>query len=219
MDYEQARLNMIEGQIRPWDVSDPLVLELLASLRREDFMPLEYRELAYADTSVPLAHGQCVLPPKLEARMLQALHLQEGDKVLEVGTGCAYFTALLAASGVQRVLSLDLFPEFRHTATINLDNLGLAREVHLLVKDGLGGAPDDAPYDAIALTGSVPALDDALLEQLRVGGRLCAVVGADPVMELLLVRRMAEWAWSRESLLETNVPRLIGALEDHAFDL
>ena len=210
---------MVAGQVRAWEVSDSDVLELLAKLHREDFMPPEYRKLAYADTSVPLAHGQCTLTPKLEAHMLQALGIQEGDQVLEVGTGCAYFTALLAASGAMRVVSLDLFPEFRSAAHDKLESRELSQLVRLLTEDGLHGWPSDAPYDAIVLGGSVPFLEDVILEQLRVGGRLCAVVGTAPTMELLRVERKAEWAWSRESLLETSIPRLIGVQEEHEFKL
>ncbi len=217
MNFEQARYNMIEQQIRPWEVLNQSVLDLISEIHREDFMPEAYRELALADIQIPLAHGEVTMTPKVEARLLQSLDIQPGDNILEIGTGCAYLTALLAKSGRQ-VTSVDIYRDFTGQAVDKLKRYGISN-VRLDTGDAVRGwgAPDR--YDAIAVTGSVPVLDTCFQEQLSVGGRLFMIVGRSPVMEALLITRMGNHEWSRESLFETDLPPLIGAGVPEEFKL
>ena len=217
MNFEQARYNMIEQQIRPWEVLNQAVLDLISEIHREDFMPESYRELALADIQIPLAHGEVTMTPKVEARLLQSLDIQPGDNILEIGTGCAYLTALLAKSGRQ-VTSVDIYRDFTGQAVDKLKRYGISN-VRLDTGDAVRGwgAPDR--YDAIAVTGSVPVLDTCFQEQLSVGGRLFMIVGRSPVMEALLITRMGNHEWSRESLFETDLPPLIGAGVPEEFKL
>lgn len=209
MNFEQARFNMIEQQIRPWDVLDQRVLDLVARIHREDFIPEEYRPLALADTPLPLAHGQYTMPPRLEARLLQALDVHQNDKVLEVGTGCAYLTALLAASA-RHVTSVDIYPDFTEQAAGKLARYQI-NNITLETGNARQGWSKHAPYDVIAVTGSVPVLEPYFQEQLADGGRLFVIVGSSPVMEALLITRIEKQAWSREVLFETDIPPLAGA--------
>ncbi len=209
MDYTLARHNMIQCQIRPWDVLDERVLELLARVPREDFVPAAYRNLAFADMQIPLAHGQVMMAPKLEARLLQALEIRPQDRILEIGTGSGHLTALLAALGAQ-VVSVEMFPDLLEGARERLATHGVSNVV-LELGDGAHGWERHAPYDAILLTGSVASLPQALTRQLAVGGRLAAVVGAPPVMEAVLVRRVSEISWSHTGLFETSLPPLANA--------
>ena len=215
MNFAQARLNMIEQQIRTWDVLDQKVLDLITRMPREDFVPEEYRLLALADTQLPLAHGQCTMTPKLEARLLQALDVRKDDKVLEIGTGCAYLTALLAASA-GHVTSVDIYPEFTEQAAQKLARYHL-NNVTLETGDALHGWSKGSPWDVIAVTGSVPVLDSCFQEQLADGGRLFVIVGVSPVMEALLITRIGLQEWSREVLFETDLPPLVGAREQVKF--
>lgn len=208
MDFEQARLNMIEQQIRPWEVLDQRTLDAFAAIHREDFMPAAYRQLALADVNIPLAHGQITMTPKVEGRMVQSLAIETGDCVLEVGTGCAFVTALLA-SQAGKVLSVELFAEFTEAAGPKLARCGLGN-VALRSGDASAGWPAEGPYDAIALTGSLPEMNPAIERQLTVGGRLFAIVGQAPVMEAMLITRVGENEWSREPLFETELPPLLG---------
>jgi len=211
MNIELARFNMIEQQIRPWDVLDPAVLSLLAAVRREDFVPAAYRALAFCDTQVPLGHGQCMLEPRLEARLLQELQLQPHERVLEVGAGSGFMAALLGHRA-QRVVTLEFVPELAALARANLQRAGLAnvavREVG--VAEGARGHGGDAPYDAILLSGSVPEVPQALLDQLKVGGRLLAIVGEEPIMCARLHTRTSDSAWSAVDLFDTSAPALQG---------
>jgi Protein-L-isoaspartate carboxylmethyltransferase len=215
MNFEQARLNMIEQQIRTWDVLDPNVLDLLARFHREDFVPQEYRMLALADVQLPLPHGQVTMTPKVEARLLQALNIQSADRVLEIGTGSAYLTVLLAASA-RHVTSVDIFPEFAQQAAGKL-SLCHVTNVTLETGDAIRGWSKDSPYDVIVVTGSVPVLEPCFQEQLCESGRLIVITGASPVMEALLITRIGNQEWARESLFETDLPALIGAPQAEKF--
>ena len=199
---------MIEQQIRPWDVLDPRTLDLFDRVHREDFVPAEFRQLALADVNVPLAFGEVTMAPKVEGRMIQSLALTAHDKVLEVGTGCAFVTAMLACAAGE-IHSVDIHADFTRAAGPKLDRYGLGN-VRLYSGDAARGWREQAPYDVIAVTGSVPAPANlrAFEQELRRGGRLFVIVGQPPVMEALLVTRVGEDDWTRESLFETNLPPL-----------
>jgi protein-L-isoaspartate(D-aspartate) O-methyltransferase len=215
MDFERARFNMVEQQIRPWDVLDHQVLDLLMRVRREDFVPQQYRMLAFADLEIPLGHGERMLQPKLEARMLQELALTRNDKVLEVGTGSGYMTALLA-SLARHVHSVELIPEFAAAADGKLRAQGL-HNVTLEIGDAARGWDSQAPYDVIVLTGSVPILPSAFAASLNPGGRLIAVVGEPPVMEARLITCVAPGACKATDLFETCIPPLRNVLLPERF--
>lgn len=206
MNIEQARFNMIEQQIRPWEVLDPQVLDLLFVVKREDFAPPAYRNLAFADLEIPLGNGQVMLAPKIEAKMLQELVIKKTDKILEIGTGSGYMAALLAARA-EHVVTVELRPELAAAAEENLTRAGVAN-VTVEVGDGANGWSQRGPYDAIVVSGSLPVLPDALLKQLRVGGRLAAVVGEAPVMEAQLITCTADGIYNTVNLFETVIPPL-----------
>ena len=212
MDFEKARFNMIEQQVRPWDVLDPDVLNLLATVHREDFVPAGRRGLAYADCEIPLGPQAVMLAPRVEARALQALQLKRHEKVLEVGTGSGYMAALLSAHAAQ-VWTIEIDPALAQQAQANIERAGIVN-VEVEIGDGLGGLPAHAPYDVIVLSGAVPAVPHVLLEQLKVGGRLFAIVGTAPAMEAQLITRTGEAAWHTANLFETvtrplaNAPRV-----------
>ena len=215
MNIEQARFNMIEQQIRPWEVLDQGVLDLLGLVRREDFVPPAYRALAFVDMQVPLrehgARGQCMLEPKVEARLLQELQLQRHEKVLEVGTGSGFMAALLAHRAMF-VHTLECRPALVQMARDNLRRSGIGNvTVHeVSAAAGARGLPGEAPFDAIVLSGSVAEVPPALLAQLKVGGRLVAVVGELPMMRARLFTRVGDAAWSDIDLFDTVAPRLEG---------
>jgi len=215
MDFEQARHNMIEQQIRTWEVLDLSVLELFQTLHREDFVPASYRRLALADINIPLSHGQVTMTPKMEARLLQSLAIQRSDRVLEVGTGCGFLTALLGCCAGS-VHSVDIFPEFTASAAPKLSRHGIGN-VHLYTGDAALGWPQAGPYDVMVITGSVPVLPDAYAEQLAPGGRLFVIVGQAPAMEALLITRTSGDGLARESLFETDLPPLLGLPVPSAF--
>ncbi len=208
MNIEQARFNMIEQQIRPWDVLDPEVLDLLFVIKREDFVPPAYRNLAFADMEIPIGSGQVMLAPRVEAKLLQELGVGKTDKVLEIGTGSGYMAALLAARA-ECVVSVESRPELAEFARQNLERAGVTN-VTIETGDGANGWAQRGPYDVIVISGSVPALPSALLKQLRVGGRLAAIVGEAPVMEAQLVTCSAEGAYNTVNLFETVVQPLDG---------
>ncbi|MDR2613734.1 MAG: protein-L-isoaspartate O-methyltransferase [Candidatus Accumulibacter sp.] len=205
MNIEVARCNMIERQIRPWNVFDPGVLALLSVVRREDFVPAQYAELSFADVEIPLKAGagpsQCLLAPRLEARMLQALALKNTDKVLEIGAGSGYMAALLAAKA-EFVYSVEIDPELVDLARRNLRKADVAN-VSIDLGDASQGWNLYAPYDAIVVSGSLPTLPETLPRQLGIGGRLVAVVGEAPPMQARRVRRTGEIDFESESLFET----------------
>jgi protein-L-isoaspartate(D-aspartate) O-methyltransferase len=215
LDVERARFNMVEQQIRPWEVLDQRVLDLLLRIRREEYVPARYRALAFADMEIPLGHGETMLAPKIEARMLQELALAAGDRILEVGTGSGYMTALLASLG-SHVCSVDIVPEFTQTASAKLTAHGVTN-VTLETGDAARGWDRHAPYDAIMVTGSMPVLPDAFLKSLRPGGRLIAVVGEPPVMEAQLITCVAAGAYSTTGLFETCIAPLRNAVQPERF--
>jgi len=206
MNLEQARFNMVESQIRTWEVLDQAVLDLLLTLRREEFVPEKYRNLAFADMEIPIGHGEVMLAPKLEARMIQELDVRKTDKILEIGTGSGYVTALLAKLGGQ-VVTIERISEFSLAATRRLAGHGL-QNVELHAGDGSEGWPAQAPYDVILLTGSVCVLPESFQAQLAIGGRLLAVIGESPVMTAYVVTRVSENAFSSVGLFETSIPAL-----------
>jgi protein-L-isoaspartate(D-aspartate) O-methyltransferase len=197
---------MIEQQIRPWEVLDPQVLDLLFVVKREDFVPPAYRNLAFADMDIPIGSGQVMLAPRVEARLMQELAIKNTDKVLEIGTGSGYMAALLAACADQ-VVTVESRPEIADFARQNLERAGVAN-VTIEIGDGANGWSQRGPYDAIVVSGALPSLPDALLKQLRLGGRLAAIVGEAPVMEAQLVTCSAEGVYNTVNLFETVVPKL-----------
>jgi protein-L-isoaspartate(D-aspartate) O-methyltransferase len=215
MNTEQARFNMIEQQIRPWDVLDQSVLSLLAVVKREDFVPPNYRALAFVDMEVPLPGGQVMLAPRLEARLLQELQVHKHERVLEVGTGSGYMSALLAHKA-QQVITLELLPELVEFAKANLQRAGITN-VRVRQADGSRGLPEEAPFDVILLSGSVADVPPALLSQLKVGGRLAAVVGQPPIMRAMLYTRRGEHDYETAELFDTVAPRLKGFGEPPKF--
>ena len=209
LDFERARFNMVEQQIRTWEVLDQRVLDLLFRVRREDYVPQQYRALAFADMEIPIGHGETMLAPRLEARMLQELALKPGDNILEVGTGSGYMTALLASLG-GHIISVDIVPEFTQAAGGRLAAHAVAN-VTLESGDAARGWDRHAPYDAIVLTGSVPVLPDAFVKSLLPGGRMLAVVGEAPVMEAQLVTCVAAGVCNTTALFETCIAPLRNA--------
>jgi len=215
MNVEQARFNMIEQQIRPWDVLDQNVLDLLYKVRREEFVPAVYRGLAFSDLEVPIGAGERMMAPKMEARILQEVAPKRTDRILEIGTGSGYMTALLAAMGAH-VYSVEIDAGLKASGEAALARSDV-RNVTLELGDGARGWAKHGPYDVIVLTGSEPVLADEFLESLRVGGRLFAVVGDAPVMEARLVTRVAEGAVSARTLFETVVAPLRNAPQPERF--
>jgi protein-L-isoaspartate(D-aspartate) O-methyltransferase len=215
MNIEQARFNMIEQQIRPWEVLDQGVLSLLAVVRREEFVPPAYRALAFVDTEVPLPEGQCMLAPRVEARLLQELHLVPHDSVLEVGAGSGFMAALMAHQA-QRVATLEIRPTLAAMARANLLRAGIGNAT-VIQADGAAGLAAQAPFGAILLSGSVAEVPSTLLAQLEVGGRLAAIVGQEPVMRAVLVTRVADQQFKRVDLFDTVAARLDGFGEPTRF--
>ncbi len=223
IDFEKARFNMIEQQIRPWDVLDLEVLELLSLVRREDFVPLAHKALAFVDMQIPLLgsgeeamqQGHCMLEPKVEARMLQDLHVRPHEKVLEVGAGSGYMAALLARRA-QRVVSLELLPELVKMARANLQRAGITN-AEVRQADGAKGLPAEGPFDIIVLSGSVAEVPPALLSQLKVGGRLAAIVGFEPVMRATFITRTGETTYTTAQPWDTLAPRLAHCPEPSRF--
>jgi len=215
MSIEQARLNMIEYQIRPWEVLDQQVLDLLYAVKREDFVPPAYRMLAFSDLEIPIGQGERMWQPKLEARVLQELAVKPTDHILEIGTGSGYFTALLAQRA-QHVYSVEIHPELKASAEASLRRAGVAN-VTLELGDGARGWSKHAPYDIIVLTGSTPELPQQFLQQMRTGARLFAVVGNPPVMAARLITCTGEGVYNSIDLLETQIAPLTNALAGERF--
>lgn len=215
MDIEQTRFNMVVQQIRPWYVLDDNVLDLLYKLKREEFVPAESQVMAFVDMEIPLGHGQVMLTPKMEARIVQELHINPTDKILEVGSGSGYMTALLAQRG-EHVYSVEIIPELKAMAEKNLQAHGITN-VTLEQGDAARGWPQHAPYDAIVLTASTPALPEAFQNSLNPGGRLFAIVGEDPVMEALIITCTAPGEFTTTKLFETSTAPLINALQPARF--
>lgn len=213
---EQARFNMIEQQIRTWEVLDTTVLDLLKQVPREAFVAPQYAGIAFADLEIPIGHGQTMLSPKMEGRIIQALEIKKTDRVLEIGTGSGYLTALLATMA-KEVFSVEIHPELSQVAQQRLMQQKI-ENVTLEIGDAAQGWPADAPYDVIVFTGSLPVSPDAHVEQsLAIGGRLFVVVGETPVMEAILIERIAATDFKRDILFETCLPSLENAPQPERF--
>lgn len=206
---EQARFNMIEQQIRPAEVLDPLVLNTISEVHRELFVPKEYMELAFSDTNIPLNEFESMMSPIQEARLLQALNIQSDDNILEIGTGSGYLTALLAKLG-SHVTSIEIDQNLSDSASQKLRANNI-NNVTLEVGDGSKGWASKAPYDVIAVTGSLPIMCDEYKFQLKPGGRLFVIVGTAPAMEARLITRVSDNQWSEEELFETSINALQNA--------
>ncbi|MDP1935726.1 MAG: protein-L-isoaspartate O-methyltransferase [Hylemonella sp.] len=223
-DFEQARFNMIEQQIRPWNVLDPHILHLLSVLRREDFVPAVHRALAFVDMEIPLRgslrealrSGQCMLAPKVEARMLQDLQIQKHETVLEIGAGSGYMAGLLGHLA-QQVLSLEIDPDLLAMARENLRRAGI-HNVNLRQADGAALSAGEGMFDVIVLSGSVAQLPQNLLDQLKPGGRMAAIVGQEPVMRFTMATRGADGSLSTVAPWDTVAPRLQHFKEPSRFD-
>jgi protein-L-isoaspartate(D-aspartate) O-methyltransferase len=209
MNIEQARFNMIEQQIRPWNVLDQDVLDLLHVVKREQFVPAAYENLAFADVEIPLAGGESMLTPKIEARLLQEVQLKKHETVLLVGAGSGYLAALLAHKG-RHVTAVELSPELKALAEANLARAGVDNAT-VELGNGAEGWTAGAPYDVIVIAGSLPVLPDAFLKQVKVGGRIAAIVGEAPVMTCNIITRVSDAAYDTVKVFETNVKPLAGA--------
>jgi protein-L-isoaspartate(D-aspartate) O-methyltransferase len=216
MNFEQARFNMVEQQIRPWEVLDSRVLRLLENIHREDFVPVRYRKLAFADLAVPLARGQVMMRPKIEGRMLQALALDADETVLEIGTGSGFVTACLAALA-KHVVSVEIYPELHEEAALKLKDKGVDN-VELFVGDVMSGWQPEQAHDVVVVTGSVQSVPEAFLGWVNPGGRLFVVTGESPAMETRLLKRLDATEWTGESLFETDLPRLVNAEQPPEFE-
>lgn len=212
MNFEKARFNMVEQQIRPWEVLDQRVLDLISATARDEFVPADYRGVAYSDTRIPLAHGEFMMAPKVEGRILQALEISGTDRGLEIGTGTGYLTMLLAQSA-RHITTVDLHDDFSQSAAKTLASRGITN-VDFLTQDGCAELPSNSPYDFIAVTGALCSTSPALnnfQQQLAIGGRLFVVVGEAPTMEARLITRKSETIFSINALFETDLKYLIGA--------
>jgi protein-L-isoaspartate(D-aspartate) O-methyltransferase len=214
MNLQAAREQMVEQQVRTWDVLDERVLQAMLQVQREEFAPLRYRDVAFADSPIPLAQGQTMLPAKVHGRILQALAVEPGDVALEVGAGSGYLTACLGKLA-SRVRSLEIFPELAEQARTNLLAARL-NNVAVEVADGLQ-LNEQSSYDVIAVTGSLPLYDERFQQALRIGGRLFVIVGQSPIMEAWRVVRVGEREWQRQGLFETVVEPLVNAPRPSAF--
>jgi len=216
MNFEQARHNMIEQQIRPWDVLDSRVLDVLGRMHREDFVPTAYRKLAFAELNLPLGHDEVMMTPGVEGRLLQALAIEPGERVLEIGTGSGFITACLAALG-GRMTSVEIHEDLLEQAFKRLDALTY-ENIQLDHADVMTDWEPEQPYDAIAVTGSVPQAEERFQSWLKPGGRLFVIVGESPAMTACLITRVDDRQWSRESLFETDLPALVNAVKKETFE-
>lgn len=215
MNIEQARVNMIEQQIRPWNVLDQDVLDLLVVVKREDFVPAAYKALAFVDTEIPLPGGQAMFTPKLEARILQEVSLKKHENVLEIGAGSGYMAALLAHKG-RHVTSIEILPELKTMAERNLTNAGVSN-VTVELGNGAEGWAKGAPFDVIVISGGLEELPDAFLKQIKVGGRIAAIVGQPPVMTAQIVTRVSDTVYDTVQLFETSVSLLSASAKPSHF--
>jgi len=216
MNIEQARTQMIEQQVRAWEVLDDRVLDTIQDVPREDFVPYRYKNLAFADANIPLPHGQSMMTPKMEGRLLQALDISSADAILEIGTGSGFLTACLARLGGS-VLSVDLYPDLTQQAAARLKRLNIQN----VTMESWDATKGEIPkrFDVIAVTGSIPEYDERFHNALKLGGRLFITVGTGPVMEALVVTRVADTEWTREALFETVLPPLVNAARPERFVL
>lgn len=214
-DREQARFNMIEQQIRTWEVLDAKVLDLLKEVPREDFVPPQYAGLAFADIEIPIGEGQTMLSPKVEGRILQALEIKKTDKVLEIGTGSGYLTALLAKSA-KEVVSVELIPALSAIARERLNKLNIGNAT-LEVGNAADGWPAQAPYDVIVFTGSLPVSPENVKRNLTIGGRMFVVTGDAPAMQATMIRRVSADSFKHDVIFETCLPPLNNAPQPDRF--
>ncbi len=214
MDTDFARQQMVEQQVRAWEVLDPDVLQVLKDIPREQFVPTGYESLAFADTEIPIAHGQAMMTPTLEGRVLQALKPTSGDHVLEVGTGTGFLTACFARL-CAHVTSIDIYADFIDKAWANLEDTGVGN-VELSQMDATESLPDGA-FEVIAVTGSIETFDPRYVAALAPGGRLFVVVGAGPAMDARIVTRTGDNTWDSESLFETTLAPLVNGVEPPQF--
>ncbi|MBU9643210.1 protein-L-isoaspartate O-methyltransferase family protein [Burkholderia gladioli] len=215
MNIDNARFNMIEQQIRPWEVLDPEVLSLLSVVKRELYVPSVYRDLAFADLELPLPGGQKMLAPRVEARMLQELAVKKHESILEIGAGSGYMAALLAHRG-QYVVTVDIDPALVQFAADNLRDNGVSN-AEVVLADAARGLPEKGPYDVICVSGGLPVVPQELLEQLKVGGRLAAFVGSRPVMKAQIITRIDDKQFRVADVFETYVDHLVNAMEPSRF--
>jgi len=216
MNFEIARRQMLSQQIRAWEVLDPRVLSVLEATPREEFVPVKERDLAFADTEIPLPHGQCMMAPKVEARLLQELAIQPSDAALEIGTGSGYFAACLGRLA-RRVQSVEIFGDLCASARDKLEQAGIDNVE--VINDDAMRATFDARFDVVAVTAAVPTLGDRFVRLLNPGGRLVIVVGRPPVMEAVLVRRDSNGGTTEKSLFETLLTPMINADQPRPFVL
>lgn len=219
MNIEQARFNMIEQQIRTWEVLDQEILDLLVVVKREAFVPAAYKSLAFVDTEIPLPCGENMLAPKFEARILQEAAVKKHEHVLEIGAGSGYMAALLAHRA-RHVTTVEIEPALKGLAAKNLSDYGITNVNVELGNGALGWIGSDnigAPYDVIVISGSLPFLPDAFLQQIKVGGRILAVIGEAPVMSAQVITRMSEVAYNTVNLFETSVKPLRNAIVPSPF--
>ncbi|MGB5354980.1 MAG: protein-L-isoaspartate O-methyltransferase [Woeseia sp.] len=215
MDTAHARQQMVDQQIRTWNIPEPQLLDLFENLPRENFVPPAYQALAYAETEIPLAHGEHMMFPMIEGKLLQALELEPEDEVLEIGTGSGFLTACLAKLA-RSVVSVDLHQDFLDDAARKFADAGI-KNVSLSCHDAIQHGPPPGQFDAIAVTGSLPALDERFISALKPGGRLFIVTGDEPVMEARLLTRDGGSGWRSSSLFETSLARLRNVAEPPAF--
>ena len=209
MNIEQARFNMIEQQIRPWNVLDQDVLDLLVVVKREEFVPAACKALAFVDTEIPLPGGEAMFTPKTEARILQEVMLKKHETVLEIGAGSGYMAALLAHKG-RHVTTVEISPDLKAMAEANLARAGVAN-VTVVEGNGAAGWDQGAPFDVIVISGALEVLPEAFLTQVKVGGRIAAIIGVAPVMSVNIITRVSETAYDTVKVFETNVKQLSGA--------
>jgi protein-L-isoaspartate(D-aspartate) O-methyltransferase len=216
MNFEQARRNMVEQQVRPWEVLDDQVLNLFETVQREDFVPVRYRKMAFADINIPLDHGEVMMKPVVEGRMLQAVDIQPHETVLEIGTGSGFITSCLAHLA-EEVVSVDIHESFTENAGRRLSEQGL-ENVQLFTGDVMAGWQPEQAHDVVVVTGSVPRIAEAFMGWVNPGGRLFCITGDSPAMEAVLMTRLGATEWRSESLFETDLPPLVNAVEPPEFE-
>ncbi|MGH8427361.1 MAG: protein-L-isoaspartate O-methyltransferase family protein [Gammaproteobacteria bacterium] len=216
INFEAARLQMVDQQVRAWNVLDSQVTRVMGELARERFTPEPYRNLAYADSNIPIGHGEIMLAPKVQGRLLQALQVRAGDRVFEIGTGTGYLTACLAALG-GTVRSVDVREDFVRTASRSLADAGFDT-IEMAEEDAHTLSAEGPAYEVILVTGSLPVADPCFPRRLAVGGRLAWIVGEAPAMRVELVTRIDEGEWRTEGLFETVAPPLVGTRPPRRFD-
>jgi protein-L-isoaspartate(D-aspartate) O-methyltransferase len=216
MNFEQARSNMIEQQVRPWEVLDERVLELLEKTHREDFVPVRYRKMAFADMAIPLEHGECMMKPVVEGRLLQALELKSDETVLEIGTGSGFITACLAQLA-KRVITVDIHEQFSNEAAARLKEKDI-QNVEFETGDAMTGWQPEQAHDVLVVTGSVPEIPEHFRGWVNPGGRMFVISGDSPAMEAKLLTKLNATEWREESLFETDLARLINAEKAPQFE-